>query len=89
MHDEVLKKEQRQLLPLIKQFAGDYYLAGGTAIALHIGHRRSIDFEKLFREQLCYFDDIDYSEKIEYVQVTIPDETIKEFLSEVATSEFK
>lgn len=74
---------------MIKQFAEEYYLVGETAIALHIGHRRSIDNEKLFREQLCYFDDIDYSEKIESIHENIPDEAIKEFLSEVATSEFK
>ena len=27
------------------QFQREYYLVGGTAIALHIGHRRSIDFD--------------------------------------------
>ena len=27
------------------QFRREYYLVGGTAIALHIGHRRSIDFD--------------------------------------------
>lgn len=34
-----------QLLPLMTQFRREYYLVGGTAIALHIGHRRSIDFD--------------------------------------------
>ena len=29
----------------MKQFAREYYLVGGTAIALQIGHRRSIDFD--------------------------------------------
>ena len=32
------------MLPLIRQFNREYYLAGGTAVALHIGHRRSIDY---------------------------------------------
>ncbi len=45
MHSEVLTNEQRELLQLIKSFSKDYYLVGGTAIALHIGHRRSIDFD--------------------------------------------
>jgi len=45
MHKEVLSKEQFELLPLIKLFSRDFYLAGGTAVALHIGHRRSIDFD--------------------------------------------
>jgi len=45
MYTEVLTNEQRELLPLIKSFSKDYYLVGGTAIALYIGHRRSIDFD--------------------------------------------
>ena len=206
MHNNILTGEQRKLLPLIKNFSKDYYLVGGTAIALHIGHRRSIDFDlftgndikrrsirnriekdgfaiesvlyeafdqlhiivnsvkitffnfpyevvhpidyegiiripalldlaamktyalggrakwkdyvdlyfvlkgyhdlrkisskaakifgnsfnaKLFREQLCYFDDIDYSEKVEYVGEEIDDETIKIFLTDIATQRFE
>jgi hypothetical protein len=45
MHRNILKKEQVELLPLIKIFKKDFYLAGGTAIALHIGHRYSLDFD--------------------------------------------
>lgn len=37
--------EQIKLLPLLKLFRKDFGLVGGTAIALHIGHRRSIDFD--------------------------------------------
>ena len=33
------------MLPLIKQFSTDYYLVGGTALALQYGHRRSLDFD--------------------------------------------
>ncbi|MGE5349872.1 MAG: hypothetical protein ACM3NP_11450, partial [Actinomycetota bacterium] len=44
MHKEILSENQRRLLPLLGRFSREYYLAGGTAIALHIGHRRSIDF---------------------------------------------
>lgn len=40
--------------------------------------------EKLFREQLCYFDDIDYSEQVEYIWENIDDSIIKEFLSKKA-----
>jgi hypothetical protein len=32
MHKEVLSKQQLELLPLIKLFAKEYYLVGGTAI---------------------------------------------------------
>ena len=45
MHKEVLKPEQIQILPLLRLFKNDYYLVGGTALALHIGHRYSLDFD--------------------------------------------
>lgn len=45
MHLNILSKEQIDLLPMISQFKREYYLVGGTAIALHIGHRESIDFD--------------------------------------------
>lgn len=201
MHKEILSENQLELLPLVKRFNREYYLVGGTAIALHLGHRRSIDFdlfkfstlrpknivneisafdfpytitrrvteqmnfvihdvkftfyqypfkieakvkfddklrlpelidlaamkayalgrrskwkdyvdlffilknhfsveqvshraceiydqmfsEKLFRAQLSYFKDIDYSEPIDYLVPAIPEEEIKEFLIDVAT----
>jgi len=49
-HREILTKEQFELLPLLKEFKSKFYMVGGTAIALHIGHRRSIDFD-LFSEK--------------------------------------
>lgn len=45
MRQEVLTDEQIKLLPLVKKFIKDFGLVGGTAIALQIGHRRSIDFD--------------------------------------------
>ena len=45
MHNEILTEEQKRLLPLIKRFSGEFGLVGGTAIALQIGHRRSIDYD--------------------------------------------
>ena len=45
MHDEILNADQLKLLPLMARFKREYYLVGGTAIALHIGHRRSVDFD--------------------------------------------
>ena len=49
MHNEILSKNQLDLLPVIKLFKREFYLVGGTAIALHLGHRRSIDFD-LFKQ---------------------------------------
>jgi hypothetical protein len=45
MHKEILSEEQIKMIPLVKQFIKEFYLVGGTAIALNIGHRRSIDFD--------------------------------------------
>ena len=45
MHKEILTKEQSALLPLLRMFSKDFGLVGGTAIAFHLGHRRSIDFD--------------------------------------------
>ena len=200
MHNEILSPEQRDILPFLKRFRREFYLAGGTAVALHIGHRRSDDFdlfkynalnfqnilqkikessctftvtrrvteqmnvilhhvkltfcqypyevpvtckfedilkvpdlltlaalksfalgrrskwkdyvdlyyilkshysisqiaakagtvyhelfsEKLFRAQLCYFDDVDYSEKVDYIGKPLPEDEIKAFLTDKA-----
>jgi hypothetical protein len=205
MHKNILTANQLKLLPLVKEFSRDYYLVGGTALALYLGHRRSIDFdlftsgrvkkqsikrtidrhkypvsnvlfedseqlhlvvydvkltffsysyqidapmdfervirmpdmltlaamkayalggrakwkdyvdlyillrdhfslaqisekskdlfgayynEKLFREQLCYFQDVDYSEKVDFVVQAVSDEEIKTFLTDIATAPF-
>src|SRR3989344_6972025 len=45
MHREILTKEQIELLPVLKNFMQDFGLVGGTAAALYMGHRRSIDFD--------------------------------------------
>ncbi|MBM3411727.1 MAG: nucleotidyl transferase AbiEii/AbiGii toxin family protein [Bacteroidetes bacterium] len=50
LHYKVLNQAQLDLLPLLKNFKRSFYLVGGTAIALQIGHRRSIDFD-LFTER--------------------------------------
>ena len=44
-HNEILNGSQTELLPLIGEFKREYYLVGGTAIALYLGHRRSIDYD--------------------------------------------
>ena len=50
MHSEALTEEGSKLFPALTAF-GDFYLAGGTALALQIGHRLSVDFD-LFSEDL-------------------------------------
>jgi hypothetical protein len=45
MHSEILTIKQQELLPFISQFKRTFYLVGGTAIALHLGHRESVDYD--------------------------------------------
>jgi predicted nucleotidyltransferase component of viral defense system len=46
-HWEVISPEMHHLLTTIGQqpFISHFYLAGGTALSLQIGHRRSVDFD--------------------------------------------
>ena len=44
MHFEVLNKKSIELFPFFNNFKG-FYLAGGTGLALQIGHRISVDFD--------------------------------------------
>ncbi len=46
-HGEILTERQRKALRFLgpKSAADGFYLAGGTAIALHLGHRRSVDLD--------------------------------------------
>jgi hypothetical protein len=45
MHREILTEKQIELLPIVRMFSRNFGLVGGTAIALQIGHRHSIDFD--------------------------------------------
>lgn len=45
MFYNILDKKRKDILPLLKSLKRDFYLAGGTALALQIGHRDSIDFD--------------------------------------------
>ncbi len=61
MHKEILTKEQVGFLPLVKSFSKDFGLVGGTAIALFLGHRRSVDFDLFSLEE---FDTLKIRRKI-------------------------
>lgn len=74
MRKEILTKEQINLLPLLKSFAPDFGLVGGTAIALNLGHRRSIDFDLFTHKK---FDNAKIRKKI-LRQTTIDDVLIDE-----------
>lgn len=52
MFYSVLDEKRIALLPLLKAFQDAFYLAGGTALALQLGHRDSIDFDFFTQEEL-------------------------------------
>lgn len=56
MHSNILTKTQTGLLPLVKEFNPSFYLVGGTALALQLGHRQSVDFDFFTQET---FDSLD------------------------------
>lgn len=50
LHLNILDDKRREILPFFKDFSDDgFYLAGGTGLALEIGHRDSVDFD-FFKE---------------------------------------
>jgi hypothetical protein len=53
-HLEVLSRAQRRVLRRLAGFAGarGFYLGGGTALALHLGHRESQDFDWFSSERV-------------------------------------
>src|SRR5712692_1883166 len=54
IHSEVLPDGQRGVLSRIGALATEkgFYLAGGTAIALQLGHRRSVDLDWFIDDEL-------------------------------------
>lgn len=53
-HVEVLSEQQRAILPALGEFAtaNGFFLGGGTAVALYLGHRRSVDFDLFTRNRI-------------------------------------
>ena len=55
----ILSKEQQDILFIVQHFYKDYVLVGGTAIALLLGHRESIDFDLFTFKNKNQFKTID------------------------------
>lgn len=62
----ILSEQQKDLLPILSQFSTNYFLAGGTAIALHLGHRESIVFDLFTFKNKNQFKTIDVLQKISF-----------------------
>ncbi len=56
LHKEILSPSQQALLPLLRKMEKDFTLCGGTAIALQLGHRESIDFDLFTNGELDVAD---------------------------------
>jgi hypothetical protein len=51
MHLEAIELEQKRVFQKLKSFSG-FYLVGGTALALQIGHRISVDFDLFSNKEI-------------------------------------
>ncbi len=80
MHKEILTKNQADLLFIPKMFSKNFGLVGGTAIALYIGHRESLDFDlfslkefdnDVIRRKISKIKKIDYVVRDEEGQFTL------------------
>ncbi len=52
LHKEILSAVQGELFPFVASFCPRFGLYGGTAVALHIGHRESVDFDLFSNEEV-------------------------------------
>jgi len=82
IHKEVLSEEQLEVLDIVKHFCSEgFYLAGGTALALQIGHRKSVDFD-LFKNSEIDSKDIlktILDMKIDRNQIEVLIDTVDEY----------
>ena len=73
MHEETLNQNTASVLEKVTEIAKPFYLAGGTALALQLGHRISIDLD-FFTED--HFSTSDLVEKLKDVgQLKIDDQS--------------
>jgi len=52
LRTEALTQESKELFPLLFHFRESFYLAGGTALALQIAHRISVDFDLFSKDPI-------------------------------------
>jgi Nucleotidyl transferase AbiEii toxin, Type IV TA system len=74
MHDAILDPRQVKLLPVLKAFSNTFGLVGGTAIALQLGHRRSVDFDLITYSNLQGNQIRNSIKKSHFIESTIVDE---------------
>jgi predicted nucleotidyltransferase component of viral defense system len=73
----VLDSSRSSILDKLSKFKDEFYLAGGTALALQIGHRISVDFDFFTTKE---FDNFSLLKKLDHIFV---DESILVVQNEV------
>ena len=71
MHKEIFTENQVKLFSIVKLFSKDFGMVGGTAIALYLGHRESIDFD-LFSYEECFPYKLDFLNSFDDI-IKLPD----------------
>lgn len=90
MHPETLNKETSVVLNLLKDLASDFYLAGGTALALELGHRISVDLDFFSVNEFSIQEIIDKLKTKGHLEITSRDkDTLNGSLNGVKISFFK
>lgn len=80
LHWEILDKPRLALLPGLAAFKKQFYLAGGTAAALYLGHRDSVDFD-FFTEKA-----FNHSELLSQVKEIFASQKVEETLAKYGTA---
>ncbi|MBI3458825.1 nucleotidyl transferase AbiEii/AbiGii toxin family protein [Candidatus Azambacteria bacterium] len=90
MHPETLNQETNDVFNLIKDCVPEFYLAGGTALALELGHRISVDLDFFCMDDFSTQDIRDRLIKKGTVEITsLSGDTFNGLLNGVRISFFK
>src|SRR5574343_290050 len=91
MHPETINEKTKSVMEKIEKldFVADFYLAGGTALAIQLGHRESIDLDFFSSKNFSVRDLKTKLSKIGKLMVDYEDEdTLNGLLDEVKISFF-
>jgi hypothetical protein len=90
MHPETLSKETAEVLHKIKDSVSGFYLAGGTALALELGHRISIDLDFFSAGQFSIQQLVAVLKDFGHLEISSQDkDTLNGVLDEVKISFFR
>lgn len=73
MHPETLSAETNKVFHILKDCVSEFYLAGGTALALELGHRISIDLDFFTQQNFSVKEIADKLKVIGRLEITSQD----------------